>query len=123
MDCYEEIPRHKKKKPQKSIAKKRADHKHKYEKIIINPGFGWKWGKRCSICGRIDEGHSFTTWDREDFLKPDIVKSNNRISMRDYLSVSELEEKFPCIPILKIKDILHGDFSYIQVGGFNDCGG
>ena len=119
MDFYDDVPRHKKKKSQKSKAKMRSDHKHEYEKIIINSMFGWKWGKRCVICGRIDEGHAFSSRDKEDFLKPDLTKSNNRISFRDYLSIQEIEEKFPHIPIFKMRDPKNGDFSYMQVGGFN----
>jgi len=108
--------RKKSKTSSKSSSNKRADHKHKYEKIILQWIFGYKWSKRCSVCGRIDSVYgSFSTMHHEDFLKPEALKKPG-ISNRDFLSVAEIRAKFPGVDIYKIDTrVEHGGWQYIKL--------
>jgi len=111
-------PRHRRKSrtASKSNSSKRADHKHQYEKIILKWIFGFRWSRRCSICGRIDDSFGgFSASLYQDFLKPE-AKNSRGISSRDYLSISEIRAKFPGVDIYKIDDrVLHGGWTYILV--------
>ena len=113
-----EIAPHKKKSrtASKSNSSKRSDHKHDYEKVILESWFGFEWGKRCTICGRIDSGpFNFSTSSRFDFMKPETTKKPG-ISFRDYLTIAEIKEKFPGVPIYKYdKSVRHGWRTYKEV--------
>jgi hypothetical protein len=99
----------------KSKSSKRADHKHQYERVIIKWIFGYKWGQRCKVCGRVDDGNSFSRSHREDFLKPEAIGKPG-ISNRDYLSLTELHTKYPNVDIYEIGDrVLHGKWEYVLV--------
>lgn len=85
----------------KSVSFKRSNHKHEYERIIVQDFFWYSWGGRCKICGRYKRPGSFFSGARnQDFMKPGTSHSNG-ISSDDYLSVEELHEKFPNTPICK----------------------
>ena len=111
-------PRHRRKSKtaSKSNSKKRSDHKHQYEKIIIKWLFGYRWSRRCSICGRIDDSfRGFSASLYQDFIKPE-AKNGHGISNRDYLSIPEIRAIFPGIDIYKIDDrVLHGGWTYTLV--------
>lgn len=111
-------PRHRRKSrtASKSNSGKRADHKHQYEKIILKWIFGFRWSRRCSVCGRIDDSlGGFSASLYQDFLKPE-AKNSRGISSRDYLNIPEIRAKFPGVDIYKIDDrVLHGGWKYILV--------
>ena len=108
--------RKKSKTSSKSNSSKRADHKHKYERIILKWIFGYKWGKRCSICGRIYSSYgSFSTMHREDFLKPEALKKAG-ISSRDFLGVADIRAKYPGINIYQIDTrVQHDCWEYVKM--------
>lgn len=94
------IPR-RKKKSQKSKIKARSDHKHEYETVILRSIIGWYWGRRCKICGRIDDSiarRCVSGSHRADFMKPEYV-DKHYYSHRCYLSTDELRIKYPGVPI------------------------
>ena len=88
----------------KSDCKKRTDHKHKYEPVIIADSVfaAVYWGKRCSICGRMQERTRFSP-DR-DFVKPEARgKNRQHISREELLSIPEIREKYPGIEIVGVE--------------------
>ena len=115
-----DVPKYrKKKKSGKSLASRRSDHKHEYQRVILDIGLGaYHWGGCCTICGRIDDScGSFA--EREEFMHPDEFKRGG-LPYRRFLSVPELEEKFPGVPIFKW-DLTGCKGSYYkQVGGFDE---
>ena len=87
----------------KSDSKKRTDHKHKYEPVIIADSVftAIYWGKRCSICGRMQDRIRLTP-DR-DFVKPQAhSKNSQRISAAELLSIPEIRAKYPGIEIVGV---------------------
>lgn len=97
MDMYDESPRHRKKHSQKSKSVKRADHKHVYERVILQAIIGWRWGGRCRICGRLDGKWGFSS---KEFLRPESRKKP-AIGNRDFYSEAELHRLFPDTPVYK----------------------
>ena len=91
----------------KSDSKKRTDHKHKYEPVIIADRVftAISWGSRCSVCGRIRAKTHFAS-DR-DFVKP-AARSKNRqcIPREELLSIPEIRVKYLGIDILGIDEEL-----------------
>lgn len=69
----QEIPAYRKKSKTASISnsQRRSDHKHKYEKIILKSIIGYQWGKKCGICGRIDDRPCISLQQRREFMKPE----------------------------------------------------
>lgn len=91
----ETLPKHKKKKAQTSKSNKRSDHKHQYEKIIIK-NWGWIWGERCVICGRIKTNYLVHC---PEFCKEPFCNEDPRYLR--FLTVDEIKRKFIGIPIYK----------------------
>lgn len=98
----DEVPKYRKKKPQKSRSKRRSDHKHLYEKAIhvsINPfcdGMkSFHWAEHCSICGRLGD---FQIND-DDFRKPEYRGRRLFFSYDMYLPGCEIYAKFPDAPV------------------------
>ncbi len=110
----EEIPRHRKKSQtaSRSNCEKRSDHKHEYEKIIVEGCFGYRWAKRCRICGRVSDcyGH-FSTLNRSDFLKDSNGRSGFGYSSA--LSLEEVRKKYPGFNIYK-KDTSTWEYELIE---------
>ena len=96
MHTDEVAPHRKKSKTaSKSNSSKRADHKHDYEKVVLQTWFGWEWGKRCKICGRIDSfPFNYLRSTRDDFLRPEVIERGS-MTLRDFLSIEEIRKKFP----------------------------
>ena len=95
--------RKKSKTSSKSDSKKRTDHKHKYEPVIIADSVftAIYWGKRCSICGRMQERSRLTP--DLDFVKPqERSKNSQRISAEELLSIPEIRAKYPGIEIVGV---------------------
>ena len=103
-----EIPKHRKKSDSadKSVSAKRADHRHDYEKVIIqedtagstDPLKRYYWGKRCRICGRVVDRGQFKSASREGLVKKTVRIAGSRIDV--YFTADELHEKYPDTPIL-----------------------
>ena len=105
----EETPAHKKKSNAASTSSvgKRSSHKHDYEKVILQRSFqddGYFWGKRCKICGRVDDRDEFKTAASEGLVKK-TVKVELHDSSTHYFKVfhttDELNKLFPGVPILR----------------------
>lgn len=96
MEDFNDIPKyHKKGKRSKSNSNKRSNHKHEYEKIIYEDWFGYSWGKRCKICGRIDTYYShFSSENYKDF-RGTIIHGGRSRSM----SPAEIRQVIPNVPI------------------------
>ena len=110
----EESPRHRKKSQtaSRSNSEKRSDHKHDYEKIVFDGFLGYRWGKRCRICGRISDCYShFSAMNRQDFLKDGDRQAG--ITYRAVLTPEEIRAKYPGIKIYK-KDISTGEYILIE---------
>ena len=109
---FADVP-HRKKKQQTSKSSHRSDHKHEYEKIILESFVGWCWGKRCVVCGRVDgKMHLFYN---KDFIKPECV-GLRYLSKDMFYSVKELKEKYNGVPIYKMADrVPDGAWEYIPV--------
>ncbi len=90
-----EEARHKKKRPQTSKSSKRSDHRHKYEKVIVQTPVGWDWSKHCIICGRLSNKFVFVS---RDFIRPD-RREGVGISSADFYGLEELRQHFPDVPI------------------------
>lgn len=95
-----DIPKYRKRRNQKSKSKKRSRHKHEYEKVIIGHPGGWGWGKKCIICGKMEQVWSSDPEKRARFRKLERVVGN--IEYYEALSVEELKEKFPDFQIYKM---------------------
>ncbi len=94
--------RHKRKHPQTSKSAQRSDHKHQYEKVIVQGILGWTWRKRCHICGRFDNNYSL--YDKE-FIRPE-CRNNRGIAFSDFYIVEELRVIYPGIPVYEFdKDL------------------
>lgn len=96
MDLQNDIPKYRKKsKSSQSNSKKRSDHKHQYEKVIIfNPFFGFCWGKRCSICGRTEYSYHFCNpLSREGLMESVYVDWGHP------LDLDKIRERYPDIDI------------------------
>lgn len=87
--------RYRKKHPQTSKNRKRADHKHQYEKVVLHTIVGWDWGQCCTVCGRISNKFAFAS---EDFMRPG-RKRRSGVSSADFYSLEEVLTKFPGIPV------------------------
>lgn len=96
MSYYDNEPRHRKKHSQKSKAAKRADHKHEYEKVIIKTIFGYCWGGRCRICGRINEGNGYHS---KEFIRPE-CRNKFAIGQRDFYTEQELQQLYHGVTIV-----------------------
>lgn len=94
LDLLDEM-RHRKKRPQTSKSQKRADHKHQYEKVIVQTIVGWDWGQHCMICGRFSNRFVFVC---RDFMRPH-CKHEHGVSSDDFYSLEELLTLFPDVPI------------------------
>lgn len=102
----DEVLRHKKKSKTASTSNssKRADHKHQYERVIIKFILGYYWGRKCSVCGRIDEQLKYAlTSHGRDFMKPEAIGKPS-ISTADYLSIEEIRAKYPDVPIFELAE-------------------
>ena len=89
----------------KSDSKKRTDHKHKYEPVIIADRVftAIYWGKRCSICRRMQERTRFSP-DR-DFVKPEARGKNRQcISREELMSIPDIRAKYPGIEIVGVEE-------------------
>ena len=89
----------------KSDSKKRADHKHKYEPVIIadRPFPALYWGKRCSICGRMQERNRFSP--DLDFVKTEARgKNRQRITGEEIMSIPEIRAKYPGVDIVGVEE-------------------
>ena len=103
-----EIPRHRKKSKtaSKSVSVKRADHRHDYEKVIIqrspsddpDPLKQYYWGKRCRICGRVEDGSMLKASATKGLVKKTVNVLDSRIDV--FFTAEELREKYPDTPIL-----------------------
>ena len=92
-----DTPAYRKKKPSsKSLAQKRSDHRHEYELCIIK-SLLYSWGERCRICGRFRSNRR----SDHDLLKPASLKKP-AIGLNDYLSVSQMKEKYPGIRVYEL---------------------
>ena len=113
-----EVAPHKKKSKtaDKSSSAKRSDHKHDYEKVILESFFGFKWGYRCRICGRIDSKPTkFSMSGRDSFLKPEAVNKAG-VKYRDWLTIPEMRSKFPFTRIFVYdKDVGNGYIAYKEL--------
>lgn len=95
--------RYKKKSRTASTSKsgKRADHKHEYAHVIIKSFLGFQWGRRCTICGRVDESYWFQSFQRHtDFMRPE-SKGKSAIGASDYFSVEEIHHKYPDAQVIE----------------------
>lgn len=110
----EEQAPHKKKSRTASTSKsrKRSDHKHDYERIIIKSFIGYQWGRKCKVCGRIDdEFRHFSMSGYQDFMRPDASKHPG-IGTAEFYSESEVREKFPGIPIYELVDMEYKEVNH-----------
>lgn len=81
---------------------RRSDHKHDYNRVIVKSFLGFQWGRRCSICGRVDESYWLHTFQRHlDFMKPQ-SKGKPGISASDYLTLEEIHQKYPAVPVIEL---------------------
>lgn len=95
-----DTPKYRKRKSQKSKSKKRSRHKHEYEKVIIGHPGGWGWGKKCNICGKMEQVWTGVSDQRENFMK--LRESVKTFDYYEALSPEEVKGKFPDIPIYKM---------------------
>ena len=97
----------------KSNSSKRSDHKHDYQKVVIESFVGYKWGLRCKICGRIDsKPMSYSSSGKDDFRKPESIEGR-WLSVDSWLSIPEIRKKFPGTPIYVFdKMVPHGWVEY-----------
>lgn len=105
----DDVPAHRKRSnsASKSVSGKRSSHKHDYEKVIICSGFTsaeFYWGRRCRICGRVDDSGMFRAGASDDFIK---VQKEVRLQggytcvISEFYSAREIKKKFPEAVILK----------------------
>ncbi len=68
-DDFELPPKYRKKSKtaRRSNVRKRADHKHDYEKMIVRDVFGFFWGRKCRICGKINDSFKISDLKSDDF--------------------------------------------------------
>lgn len=86
-----ETPKHRKKKDQKSKSSHRSDHKHDYERIIVESLFShYIWKDRCRICGRTKS----LSYDKsiEGLRKP---RNTPYISSENQYKLEEIREMYP----------------------------
>lgn len=102
MNYMDEVPRHRKKKPQVSDSRKRSDHKHVYEKTItmhinrFDPELrSYHWSTHCSICGR---GRDFIIGN-DEFRKQEFRGRNLFADYEMYLPYEEIVSLYPDVPI------------------------
>ena len=113
-----EIPKYKKKKNNSSLSKKRSDHKHDYEKVIIENFLGnYVWEYRSKICGRF-KSENFTNREK-GLLKETFDGKMNRVVYRS-LSIPEIHIKYPDVRVFVTEKTADGkiDFGiliYIEV--------
>lgn len=96
--------RHRKKSKTASISNssKRADHKHQYERVIVKSFLGYRWGRKCSVCGRFDDRLKYAlSANSRDFMKAEAIGKPG-ICYSDYLSIAEIRSKYPDVPIFEL---------------------
>ena len=96
--------RHRKKSKTASISNssKRADHKHQYERVIVKSFLGYRWGRKCSVCGRFDDRLKYAlSANSRDFMKAEAIGKPG-IWSSDYLSIAEIRSKYPDVPIFEL---------------------
>lgn len=104
----EEMAAHKKKSKtsSKSASKKRSNHRHDYERVIIESGFSgaeYYWAKRCRICGRVDDSGLFKEAAMEGLVKryEKAKLKESTYLFRIFYSSDELKNLFPDTAVLK----------------------
>ena len=105
----QEVPPHKKtsKSASRSVGARRSDHKHDYEKVIIQDdltggmGFRCHWAKRCRICGRVDDSNWLKESDDLVKTRKTVPVGNSTCTIRLYYSLPELRKKFPEVTIMR----------------------
>ena len=105
----EEIPTYKKKSvsASKSSAEKRARHKHDYERVIIQRSFqgdAYYWGKRCKMCGRVDDSGEFKATASKGLVKKTVkveLSDSSTYFFKVFYEVQELKKLFPGASILR----------------------
>ena len=105
----QEVPPHKKtsKSASRSVGARRSDHKHAYQKVIIqdDPAGGMRsrchWAKRCRICGRVDDSNWLKESDDLVKTRKTVPVGNSTCTISLYYSVPELRKKFPEVTIMR----------------------
>ena len=84
-----------------SNSRRRADHKHVYRKIILHYGSNaFCWGRRCELCGRVDNAYKASSWGTGEFA---VTASWEHGSWEDFC-LSEIHRRYPEVPILTLRD-------------------
>ena len=114
-----EIPKHRKKSPSanRSVSARRADHRHDYEKVIIqedsaDPLKSCWWARRCRICGRVEDRGRFKTGAKAGLVEKTVRVAGSRIDV--YFTAAELREKYPGVPIL-VKTSARGEYEDLDI--------
>lgn len=114
-----EIPKHRKKSQSasRSVSARRADHRHDYEKVIIqensaDPLKSCWWARRCRICGRVEDRGRFKAGARAGLVKKTVRVCDSRIDV--YFTAAELREKYPGVPIL-VETSARGEYEKIKI--------
>lgn len=83
-----------------SVGDKRSDHKHDYERCILeNPiGNGFFWGGKCSICGRINEDNWLKAKGKKGLVKKVVKVKTFEIEV--FYTLPELRQLYPGVTIL-----------------------
>ena len=105
----DEVPAHRKRSnsASRSVSGKRSRHKHDYEKVIIKVGLGsfeYYWGRRCRICGRVDDSGMFKPGASDDFVRASKevrFTSGETCVIREFYTDREIKKKFPEVALLK----------------------
>ena len=118
----EETSAHKKKSKtsSKSSSRKRSDHKHDYEPVIIESGLSqekYYWVKRCKVCGRVEDNYGWFMPNAKKGLvkKKETVKlkSGGTYTFEIFYSFRELQKLFPGTAILR--RVYNGGVEYEEV--------
>ena len=85
---------------------KRSNHRHDYEAVIIEEEIDsvkYRWGRRCRLCGRVDDAGMFKIATFEDFVKDRVEVSlgSATYTFRIFYPLSAIKAKYPGIAVLK----------------------
>lgn len=84
-----------------SVSQRRANHKHTYRTVILHHGSNaFSWGRRCTVCGRVDDTYKASNWERGDFA---VTASWEHGSWEDFC-LGEIQQRYPDTPILTLRD-------------------
>lgn len=84
-----------------SVSRKRSNHKHIYQKIILHYGGSTLvWGRQCELCGRVDSSYKASYWSSKDLE----VSGSGFCGSWEDRCLAEIHKRYPEYTIMTLEN-------------------